>query len=150
MDTFGFPLTGSRRGYRVFPEGDTVRMQGGVEVTQGYRDLRGDSANYDRESAKGELEGDITLREPGILLRGSRGEFFSRTGEVRLENSQFVLHEQHMRGSAALLSRDADNLIQVEDGSLTYCAPGNAGIAREAECLPDLSEIGRASCRERV
>lgn len=131
-------------------EGDTVRMQGGVEVTQGYRDLRGDSANYDRESAKGELEGDITLREPGILLRGSRGEFFSRTGEVRLENSRFVLHEQHMRGSAALLSRDADNLIQVEDGSLTYCAPGNADWLLETRQMTLDPDSGRGVARGAV
>ena len=44
-----------------------------------------------------------------------------------------------------------------------YCAPGNAGIAREAECVAlDIADhaavvafckgkqIGRASCRERV
>ena len=28
-----------------------------------------------------------------------------------------------------------------------YCAPGNAGIAALAECVPIKAKIGRASCR---
>ena len=131
-------------------QGDSVRLEGGVEVTQGYRDLRGDSASYDRESATGSLEGNITLREPGILLQGSRGEFFSRTGEAQLEDSRFVLHEQHMRGSAALLSRDADNLIRVEDGSLTYCAPGNADWLLETRQMTLDPDSGRGVARGAV
>lgn len=131
-------------------QGDTVRMEGGVEVTQGYRDMRGDSASYDRESARGELQGNITLREPGILLQGSRGEFFSRTGEAQLENSEFVLHEQHMRGSAATLSRDADGLIQIEDGSLTYCAPGNADWLLKTRQMTLDTDRGRGVARGAV
>ena len=131
-------------------QGDTVRLEGGVEVTQGYRDLRGDSARYDRESARGSLEGNITLREPGMLLRGSRGEFFSRTGEAQLEDSRFVLHDQHMRGSAALLSRDSDKLIRVEDGSLTYCAPGNTDWLLETRQMTLDTDSGRGVARGAV
>lgn len=105
--------------------GDEVRLEGGVEVNQGYRELASDRAGYDRGSERGTVEGNIVLREPGLLLRGSRGEFYSRTGEAQLEDGRFVLHEQHLRGEAALLSRDEEALIRVNDGALTYCAPGN-------------------------
>ncbi|KGE02860.1 LPS-assembly protein LptD [Pseudohaliea rubra] len=104
--------------------GDQLRLEGGVEVTQGYRDLAGDRADYDRVSETGKVEGNIVLREPGLLLRGSRGAFYSRTGEAQLEDGVFVLHEKHLRGEAVLLSRDAASLIRIEDGALTYCAPG--------------------------
>lgn len=106
-------------------EGNTVRLRGGVEVVQGYREFSSDAANIDRESRVGTLEGNIELREPGVLLRGERGEFYSRSGEAQLVDAQFVLHEQQLRGTAALLSRDSDELIRVEDGALTFCAPGN-------------------------
>ena len=104
--------------------GSQVRLEGGVEVTQGYRDLASDRADYDRVNETGEVEGNIVLREPGLLLRGSRGAFYSRTGEAQLDDGIFVLHEKHLRGEAKLLSRDAESLIRVEDGALTYCAPG--------------------------
>jgi LPS-assembly protein len=128
-------------------EGDTVRLEGGVEVRQGYRDLRGDSANYDRGTARGTLEGNITVREPGLLLRGTRGEFYSRNGEAQLEDSQFVLHRQHMRGTADLLSRDAENLIRVEDGTLTYCPPGSHDWLLETRQMTLDPESGRGVAR---
>ncbi|WOJ96919.1 LPS assembly protein LptD [Congregibacter brevis] len=106
-------------------EGNTVRLSGGVEVTQGYREFSSDEASIDRETRAGTLEGNIELREPGVLLRGERGEFYSQSGEAQMENGQFVLHEQHLRGSAALLSRESTELLRIEDGELTFCAPGD-------------------------
>ena len=106
-------------------DGSTVRLSGGVEVVQGSREFSSDAASIDRESRVGTLEGNIELREPGVLLRGERGEFYSRSGEAQLVNSRFVLHQQLLRGEAALLSRDSEELIRVEDGSMTFCAPGN-------------------------
>lgn len=106
-------------------EGNTVRLSGGVEVTQGYREFSSDEASINRETRAGTLEGNIELREPGVLLRGERGEFYSQSGEAQMENSRFVLHGQQLRGSASLLSRDSNELIRVEDGEMTFCAPGD-------------------------
>lgn len=116
------PINASARSTEL--EGNTVRLSGGVEVTQGYREFSSDAASIDRETRSGTLEGNIELREPGVLLRGERGQFYSRSGEAQMENSQFVLHEQQLRGSAALLSRDSNELIRIEDGEMTFCAPG--------------------------
>ena len=106
-------------------EGDTLRLSGTVEVTQGYRKFSSDEASINRESRAATLAGNIELREPGVLIRGERGEFYSRSGAAQLENSHFVLHEQHLRGRAGLLSRDADKLIRIEEGAMTFCAPGD-------------------------
>jgi len=89
-------------------EGNTVRLSGGVEVTQGYREFSSDEASINRETRAGTLEGNIELREPGVLLRGERGEFYSQSGEAQMENSRFVLHEQPLRGSASLLTSDGN------------------------------------------
>ncbi|MEE4278277.1 MAG: LPS-assembly protein LptD [Halieaceae bacterium] len=116
------PISASAR--RTELQGDTVRLSGGVEVTQGSREFSSDQASINRSSREGSFEGNIELREPGVLLRGERADFVSPTGEARLENSSFLLHEQHLRGKAALLARDADELIRIEDGELSFCAPG--------------------------
>jgi LPS-assembly protein len=113
------------RARRTELQGSTVTLSGGVEVVQGYREFSSDAASIDRSSRTGVLEGNIEVREPGVLLRGERGEYTSATGEAQLENSLFVLHEQRLRGSAALLSREADERIRVEDGAMTFCAPDN-------------------------
>ena len=116
-------------------QGDLVRFYGGVEVSQGYRRLQGDEATVNRETGEAVLTGNVTLREPGILLKGTRADIFSETGEATLENSQFVLHGDHLRGTAALLERDADGFIHVSDGSFSYCPPGNEDWLIRAETI---------------
>lgn len=105
--------------------GNTVTLTEGVVVQQGYRELSADNATFNREQGYGELEGNITVREPGLLLRGDRAEVFSGSGEARIENSQFVLHQIHLRGTASELSRDSNGQLYIEEGSLSFCAPGD-------------------------
>ena len=113
------------RAQRSELEGDTVRLRGGVEVTQGYRRLAGDSVDINRRSRAGALSGNIVLREPGVLLRGDRGDYDARSGNAALVDGEFVLHRKHLRGRAARLSRDAENIVRIDEGAVTFCAPGN-------------------------
>jgi LPS-assembly protein len=122
-------------------EGTMIRLSGGVAVKQGYRRLSGDSAVIDRQQRAGQLTGNITFREPGLLLRGSHAEVFSRSGEARISDSQFVMHEQHLRGTAEALRRDSAGILHVEQGSMSYCAPGDRDWAiRASEMELDLEE----------
>jgi len=104
---------------------DSITLSGGVVLKQGYRTLSGDSATVDRATQSGTLTGNIVIREPGVLLKGKQAEFASDSGEAVVSDSEFILHQQHIRGSAVVLRRDSDGLIFIEDGGLTYCAPGN-------------------------
>ena len=103
---------------------NTVTFQGGVEANQGYRHIRADEASFDRVERSAVLEGNITLREPGVLLRGERARIFAKTGEASVEQSQFALHEQHLHGNATLLERDKDGILHIHGGELSFCAPG--------------------------
>jgi LPS-assembly protein len=103
--------------------GDTVVLSGGVAVSQGYRRLRADEATLDRVQRSGQLRGNIELREPGLLLTGENAELFSRTGEARMDNSRFLLHEQGLRGSAGELTRDENGVLHIHGGELSYCPP---------------------------
>lgn len=126
---------------RTEMRGDEVFLHGGVSVEQGYRRLEGQEAYYNRSDSSGTLTGDIIFREPGILLQGQEADFSSDTGETEIVNSRFVLHQQHMRGAADTLRRDAEGLVHVQDGRLTYCAPGDNDWAISAESLElDLDE----------
>ncbi len=127
-------------------QGDTVRLTGGVEVIQGYRTLRGNESTLNRSTRSGTLTGDIVLREPGVLIKGDVAEFNSRTDEANLTNSEFVLHKQHIRGTAGELGRDADGLIHIHGGNVTFCAPGEDDWVIRAEDMElDLQEgVGTA------
>lgn len=122
-------------------QGDEVFLHGGVAVQQGYRRLQGQEAYFNRGDNTGTLSGDITLREPGLLLKGQEGSFSSDTGEASISNSQFVLHQQHIHGAAQTLRRDDQGLIHIEQGSLSYCAPGENDWSIHASSIElDLEE----------
>tara|TARA_R110002110_G_C13470397_1_gene720566 strand:+ start:47316 stop:49745 length:2430 start_codon:yes stop_codon:yes gene_type:complete len=127
--------------------GDTVILTGGVEAVQGYRHLKADTAVVDREKRSALLTGNVTLREPGLLLRGEQAELFSETGEATVQGSHFLLHEDHLRGSADMLERDGEGVIHVHDGSFTYCAPGDKTWAIKAENLELNLDEGVATVR---
>lgn len=121
--------------------GEELFLHGGVSVRQGYRHMQGQEGYYNRAEERGTLSGGIEVREPGMLLRGEEAEFSSDTGEASIRNSEFVLHEQHIRGAADRLNRDAEGLVHVTDGRFSYCAPGENDWAISAETLElDLDE----------
>ena len=101
-----------------------VILEGSVTAIQGYRQMRSDKATIDREEESATLVGNVTMREPGILLRGDNGKIYSQTGEAQLYDAEFVFYEEHMRGTADILDRDADDIIHIHNGTFTYCPPG--------------------------
>ena len=105
-------------------QGNEIIMTGEANAVQGYRHMRSDEVLINRTDESSILTGNITLREPNLLLLGDSAEVYSKTGEAVVHNSQFVFHREHMRGSANILERDFDGLIHVHNGTLTYCPPG--------------------------
>jgi LPS-assembly protein len=128
--------------------GDQAIFKGGVQVQQGYRRLYGDTAVVRRDQKSAVITGNVTLREPGVLLTGQEAEIFSGTGEAIVSGSQFVFHQRHMRGSADLLERDEDGIIHVHDGSFTYCAPGENDWAVIADNMVLDFDEGLATARD--
>ena len=128
-------------------QGDDVYLRGGVAVDQGYRQLRGEDAYFDRVEREGTVSGGITLREPGLLLRGQEARYSADTGEASIRDSEFVLHQQHIHGSAGQLRRDAQGKLFIRDGSMSYCAPDDVEWAIRADSIKlDLEEgLGTAT-----
>jgi len=129
-------------------QGDTVRFSGGVTVSQGYRQFRGDEATINRETGEATLDGSVTLREPGILLQGSRAVILTDTGEATMDNSEFVIHTDHLRGTADMLERDSDGLVHVHNGTFTYCPPGEEDWLIRANTIDLDIEDGLGTARD--
>ncbi len=105
-------------------KGDEVILIGRATAIQGERHMRADKVVIDREQEAAVLSGNITLREPGVLLLGQSAEIWSGTGEATVFDGEYVFHDEHMRGTADILQRDSDGLIHVHNGNLTFCEPG--------------------------
>lgn len=127
--------------------GEEITLSGGVEVNQGYRQLRSDTATFNRADRTGTLNGDISVREPGVLFRGDRAEFNSVSGEAKINGSEFVLHDMHFHGSAEELQRDEEGLIHLRDSNLSYCEPNDRDWNLRADSMVLDVEAGFATAR---
>jgi LPS-assembly protein len=121
--------------------GDDVLLLGEANAVQGDRHMRSDKVLVNRAKGMATLTDNVTLREPDVLVQGNSAKIFYNSNEAVIFDSRFVLHDQHMHGTADMLVQDEDGLIHTHNGDVTYCAPENndwAVLSKDAEI--DLDE----------
>lgn len=100
-------------------------MRNDVRLTQGRRSFRADTFTFDKTTREAELDGNIQVREPGLLLRADKAYVDTNTGNARLDNARFVLYETRVRGRAESLEKFGDTIIRLDQGTFTSCEPGD-------------------------
>ncbi|WP_083928420.1 LPS-assembly protein LptD [Marinobacterium rhizophilum] len=115
--------------------GGLTQLEGGVQVTQGGRQLSSAYAEYDQLTQLVRLEGDVSYRERGLLLVSDAAQTNLNNLETIFSQSEYVLHPQHVRGDAERILRLEDGRIRIEDGSYTQCEPGNTSWQLAADSI---------------
>jgi LPS-assembly protein len=105
--------------------GNIANLDGDVQVSQGYRQVRSNHATVNQETRMVDLDGNVQFREPGLLLIGEHARVNIDTGEVEVDNARFVMHESGVRGTAEHLERSDSNIIYVDNATYTTCEPRN-------------------------
>ena len=101
-------------------------MDGDVQISQGYRQIRSNTARIDQINRTVVLDGNVTFREPGMLLLGDSAEIDIDSMEVQIENATYVLHQASVRGEAETLERANDGVITISDATYSTCEPGDS------------------------
>lgn len=86
-------------------------LDGDIQISQGYRQIRSDSARIDQTNRTVVLNGNVQFREPGLLLLGNSAEIDIDSKEVQIADATYVLHEASVRGKAKNLQRTKDGVI---------------------------------------
>lgn len=124
-------------------EAETATLSGSVRVTQGPRSIAAEEMSYERSKDKAELSGDVTIRQEGMLIRGESARVSTVDHEGAFTDARFVMHEMHMRGSAASIEQDGPNRIVLKEGTLTSCEPSSDAWSLEGQELSVNSEKGQ-------
>ncbi len=104
-------------------DGGDIILSGNVLLRQKDRVLLSDRVRWLADSGEAELTGNIRLRNAGIAVNGDRAHFNEATGEVEVYDANYSMTAKHLRGSAALLQRPDDDLLLLEDATMTFCEP---------------------------
>ncbi len=112
-----------------------TRLKGNVHVSQGNRYLRADTVTLRREPRQIALRGNVALREPGLLLTGSRADMQVEENTAQMENVRYLMHKAHVQGKAQSLSRSNTGVVALTDASYSYCPVGSEQWTLNASSL---------------
>jgi LPS-assembly protein len=100
-------------------------LSGDILVKQGQQQIESDQATFDQNTNVASLDGDVRYRQPDLLVLGDKASMDLNQGEIKVENSQFVIHSAHARGAADEITKQGDNIIRVKNGVYTSCPPNS-------------------------
>ncbi|MCQ4241472.1 LPS-assembly protein LptD [Stutzerimonas stutzeri] len=118
------PTYVSAKATRHEQEQEVSTLAGDVVLRQGSMQAEADEASLYQLENRGELKGNVRLRDRNALMVGDRAEIFLDSGEAKIENAEYVLHDSRIRGSAQYAKREETAIIRLKDGTYTSCEPG--------------------------
>ena len=110
-------------GSALHVEDHSTTLTGDVYVSHGSQQLRGDFFTMDAQTESYTVEGNAQLRQKGLLVKGARveGNFYNDIAAI--DSASFLLHDSHLRGTAATLTKDEQETLTITEGEFTTCEP---------------------------
>jgi LPS-assembly protein len=105
--------------------GKESTLKGNVDIPQGNKTLHSTLATLNQETGAYSLESGVTFRQTGMMISAARAQGNMNEEEVRLYDTKYVVHDKNIRGDAAVLIRRTKEVLDIEEGSYTFCPPGN-------------------------
>ncbi|MCB1646552.1 MAG: LPS-assembly protein LptD [Pseudomonadales bacterium] len=149
------PVTGDPASQEINAEANSAlylldhsaSFEGDVALTRGVTTIHSPFITIDDASEIATIEGPLRIREPGLLVTGeaATANLFEGTGVV--DAATFLIHSASMRGSAATLHQKPEQVIGIEDGSITRCEPGNNTWAFRGQNIELLTAEGYGIAR---
>ncbi|HKS11744.1 MAG TPA: LPS-assembly protein LptD [Pseudomonas sp.] len=106
-------------------EQQIATLAGDVVMRQGSMQAEAEEANLYQAENRGELKGNVKIRDKGSLVVGDRAEIQLDTGEAQVDNAEYVMHKSRVRGSALYAKRAENAIIRLKDGTYTTCEPNS-------------------------
>lgn len=118
------PVYASAESSRFEQGSQTGTLEGDVLLQQGRLQAQANEASFDQGNNQILLDGNVRLRDQGVLVLGDKARMQIDSGETRIDQVRYVVHDAKARGSATKLMRRDDAVIVMTDGTYTTCEPG--------------------------
>ena len=102
----------------------TGTLEGDVLLSQGRLQAQSNRASFDQPNNQILLDGNVRLRDQGVLVTGEKASMQIDSGEARIDQVSYVVHGASARGTASKLIRRDDAVIVLTEGTYTTCEPG--------------------------
>lgn len=102
---------------------DNIFLAGEVFITQGDTSARANQAQLDRRTDILTLNGDVELRQPGLLIRSEHAVINTETQLGQFENTRLLDFDSGTRSTAVLADRVGEYQLDLQSASYTLCSP---------------------------
>ena len=126
-------------------DGLASNLEDGVRITQPGLSIEADFLTLDDATDTYTAQGSISVRQPGLLLKGDKARGSLESGEVSVDAATFLLHENRVRGSAAQIT--SNDRILIKDGAFTSCEPDSNAWSVEGDDITLVTESGYGTVR---
>ena len=126
----------------------STSLVGDINIRHGDTQLEADFATIDAATDTYAADGQIKLRQPGLLLTGEQisGNLFS--GNAAIDSASFLIHQNRIRGSAQRIEKSAANDLTITDGSFTTCEPDSNTWSVDGKSIELKSSEGYGVARD--
>ncbi|NRA20959.1 MAG: LPS assembly protein LptD [Oceanospirillaceae bacterium] len=103
--------------------GQNSVLTGNVDIRQGTKSLNSPVVKLNQETGAMDLEGGVTYRQTGLLIVADNAKGNINNDQTSLYNAQYVVHDIGLRGEAEAIISQTTDIIDIQNGSLTFCPP---------------------------
>ena len=100
-------------------------LTGHVQITQGNRLVQGDIAQMDKSKDLVTVKSHVIIRQPNMLIAGENAQLNTDTHDLKIDKVRYVLHKQHIRGTAEHTERLGNGKINMKNATYTSAPPGS-------------------------
>ncbi len=123
--------------------GDLIKMDGGVTVTQGDLKITADRAELERSTNNAHLYGEVVLHKPGTKVTGSSADVTTTNSFGNVADATMLDYSSGLRVTANKLTRRKENVIELEQATLTRCPPDKEDWRMDSNHIRLNRETGR-------
>lgn len=123
VDPRNAPIEATADRYESSKDG-SITLSGDVIIQQGGRQLESDHIVIDQQTRETLLQGNVRIRQEGMLMTGAQGKLNLNDKNLSLENAEYVVHDSRIRGTATRIHNESQDVLVLDKSSYTTCEPG--------------------------
>ena len=125
-------IKASADSFDTLPDGTNV-LSGDVVLKQGGRELYSDEIRLNRESRATEPNGNVVIRQPGMLILGESAKVNLNEKKLDVRDTEYVIHDLHVHGKAGRIYNPEEKILVLDNSSYTTCEPNDNAWAIAAK-----------------
>lgn len=119
-----------------------AKFSGDVYISKSDMRAYADEAVVNQETEILTLNGNVVIRDNNLLMQGSTATINTTDSTGNIENAEYVLHDAHMRGEAAVIERESESIANLQQSFITHCAPDSNAWSMKASKIVLNQETG--------